>query len=237
MLAVNIPALLQRHPLFGQLPEPSRLLLSASMQQRTLQKGQFLFQQDQAFCGLYLLVYGAIALQSNARRAKRCEGSARVVDLVLPGRVFGVTDALSGQRSLCALACQACLLIQLPSLALHAEIDRNSTFSRLLIGLTAEKLARCRKHALDLAVHSTQERLLGFLLSLAEQQTSPQDVERVIRLPTSKREIASYLNMAQSQLSRNLSLLMERDLIEISAREIRIINLNRLRSLAARAAY
>ncbi len=138
--------------------------------------------------GFYVVVHGQIKLAFSSP-----QGNEKVVSIVGPGQSFG--EAVMFMEKPCPVFAQALedtRLLYIAKQGIFAAIDHDSAFARrMLAGL------RMRLHGLiqdveNYSLHSSTERVIGFLLQLAGAPTNgPIDIE----LPASKHIIASRLNL------------------------------------------
>src|SRR5262249_49284269 len=106
--------------------------------------------------------------------------------------------------------------------ALEALAQRDNDVARQLWDLTGRELRRVQDHIL-LLIKTAQERVVGFLLEMAERRSSGDAVE----LPMSRQDIADYLGLTIETVSRTLTSLENADAIEVPTSR-RIVLRNRL---------
>ena len=75
--------------------------------------------------------------------------------------------------------------------------------------------------------HTAEERLAGFLLSIAQRTGAGTE----LRLVMPRRDIASYLRLATETVSRLLARFQQENLLEVHRKQVRIIDLDALREL------
>jgi CRP/FNR family transcriptional regulator, nitrogen fixation regulation protein len=111
--------------------------------------------------------------------------------------------------------------------ALTALANRDAAIGRELFALTGRELRRVQERVL-LLIKSAQERLVSFLLEMAERACGG----NVVELPMSRQDIADYLGLTIETVSRTLTALESAAAIEVpTSRRIVLRNrsaLNRL---------
>jgi CRP/FNR family transcriptional regulator len=99
------------------------------------------------------------------------------------------------------------------------------------------QLDLCRERNLALAAKGSYERVATFLLTMICQTSATGKIANgesaYLRLPLSRDEMADYLGLALETVSRQMSLLRERQVIELpSLRQVMVPDLERLTEAA-----
>lgn len=147
------------------------------------------------------------------------DGRRQITGFYLPGEVFGL--AFGAQHTESAEAIADSKMVVLKSRVLDAVADRDASIARDLFTLTGQELRRVQNRIL-LLIESAQERVVGFLLEMAERLGA----ERSFELPMSRQDIADYLGLTIETVSRTLTGLESRAAIEVGAAR-RIVLRNR----------
>lgn len=209
----RIPDLLAAQPLFRELPAADLNTLSAASELLRPLKGEFLFHRGDLSRGFYIVVHGQIKLAMPAQ-----PDSEKVVDLVGPGKSFGAAIMfLEGRYPVSAQAVADSSVLLIPSRVLLPAIERTPLLARRMLAGLSMKLHGLIRDVEAYSVQSAMERVLGFLGGLvlgAESTVAPVQV----RLPASKRVIASRLNLTPETFSRLLHRLTEQGIIEVQGR-------------------
>lgn len=221
----RIPDLLAAQPLFRELPAADLSTLAASTELLRPLKGEFLFHRGDAARGFYVVVHGQIKLAMPAH-----PDAEKVVDLLGPGKSFGAAIMfLEGRYPVSAQAVSDSSVLLIPSRVLLPAIDRNPVLSRRMLAGLSMKLHGLIRDVEAYSVQSAMQRVLGFLGALAmSAEKNPGPVQ--IRLPASKRIIASRLNLTPETFSRLLHKLIDQDIIEVQGRVLVIRDPARLES-------
>jgi CRP/FNR family transcriptional regulator, dissimilatory nitrate respiration regulator len=152
--------------------------------------------------------------------------SERVLRFAGPGETFGEAALVLGEPlPIDAVAVTDTSLVVVPTVPLLALFDRDRRFARELLATLCQRLQAMIADFESATLHDAGERLAAYLGSLGEQ---------TVCLPAPKAVIASRLGMTKETLSRLLRTFMDRGLIEVAKREIRILDRARL-SAAARS--
>ena len=151
------------------------------------------------------------------------ERGERVLGLVAGGATFAEAAALRRQPSaydVVALADAA--IVALPVAAVEALAAAAPRFAANLIDLLAERTLGLQAELEASVLQRAPQRLAAYLCSLARGNGDK------IRLPVSKTLLAAILGIKKETLSRLLRDLAERRLIEVSRREVRLLDRERL---------
>jgi len=95
-----------------------------------------------------------------------------------------------------------------------------------LLKATLASLDRCREKSIALGRKAAPERIASFLVALAARTGKTEGKDIVLPLPMSRRDIADSLGITIETVSRQLTMLRERGVIETLGRsQIRILDL------------
>ena len=159
-------------------------------------------------------------------------GAERVLRFVGAGDSFGEAAVLLGRASAVeAVTLADSLLVVLPAEAIRALAARDAGFAHALARQLAERMLALLAEIESSELRPAAERLAAYLLSLAQ----PVNGGFTARLPATKTLVASRLGMKKETLSRLLHDLTSRKLIEVSRRDIVIVDRGGLAALASRA--
>jgi CRP-like cAMP-binding protein len=115
-----------------------------------------------------------------------------------------------------------------PRDSIFSVMDGNPGAARRMLGALSARLHRLIMDVETYSLHSGKQRVIGYLLSLAQQQEGPD----MISLPTSKRILASRLNLTQEHFSRVLHELSNAGLIVVKGRNFLVPDVEKLRAYA-----
>jgi CRP/FNR family transcriptional regulator len=132
------------------------------------------------------------------------DGRRQIVDVVGPGRLFGLTA--SERHSCSAVAATDTVVCRLE----RDAATRHAFIADRLARAALVEIDRLRDLALALGHKSAIERVAGFLLSLVgEVDGGPAE----IRLPVTRAEMANHLGLTPETFSRNLTRLKKDGLV------------------------
>ncbi len=218
----DISRLLINLPLFQQLRDDEISNLAAGTREIGLSKGQILFQKGAPLEGFYVVVYGQMKLAFSS-----LQGHEKVVSIVDPGHSFG--EAVMFMEKPCPVFAQALAdtrLVYIAKQGIFAAIDHDSAFARRMLAGLSMRLHSLIQDVEGYSLHTSTQRVIGFLLQLAGASTHHSPVE--FELPASKHVIASRLNLTPETLSRALHSLSEAGLIRVNGKRISVLDTTRL---------
>jgi CRP-like cAMP-binding protein len=158
-----------------------------------------------------------------ARRfSTRADGRRQIVDLLLPGDVFGF-----GARGRHHFAVEALIddtaVARYPRSRLEALAQADPRIVRELWEAASEAMSRLHGLILNLGRTTAEQKVGHFLVKIAER--FPDAQADSLTLPISREDIADYLALSVETVSRALTQLKRRGLIRLTGtRQIRILD-------------
>lgn len=167
--------------------------------------------------------YWFFVISGAARRcAIRPDGRRQIIDLLLPGNFFGFTVA-NDQNYIVEAVAKDTVLAAYPRQQVETLADSNPTLARELRQIAFDAVARLQAQLLIIGGTTAPEKVGSFILELAARLCAP-DSDRVA-LPMSRYDIAEYLAVSVETVSRSLTDLRHRGLIEMSGtRTVKIVD-------------
>jgi CRP/FNR family transcriptional regulator, nitrogen fixation regulation protein len=155
------------------------------------------------------------------------DGRRQIGAFYMAGDLFGLE--MGDEHTFSAEAISDAKVLVIKRSALVALAERNNEVARELWALTGRELCRAQDHTL-LLIKTAQERVVGFLLEMAERSSSNGELE----LPMSRQDIADYLGLTIETVSRTLTILENTAAIELpTSRRIVLRNRSALNRLSA----
>jgi len=142
------------------------------------------------------------------------DGRRSVIDFVLPGDFFGMAENGTYAHSLEVLADGS--FIRYPKKQLRDVLNNDPQAGRTFLNLMCEQLSAAQDRLLTLCRKSAVERIASFLLGMADRSPAQGTAASVVvKLPMNRADIADYLGLTIETVSRVLTQLRERNLIEV----------------------
>ena len=184
---------------------------------RPCHRRQKICRQGQVANTWYCVLSGAAL-----RCVNKIDGRRQIVDLLLPGDFFGLTNDNEYNYTV-ESAAPSTVIAAYPRKQIESQADSNPQLARELRQITFDRLSRLQEQLMILGRITAPEKVGAFLLTVADRQANG-DSDRVT-LPISRYDIADYLAISVETVSRALSELKRRGLIRITrTRIIQIID-------------
>ncbi|MBL8529908.1 MAG: Crp/Fnr family transcriptional regulator, partial [Burkholderiales bacterium] len=154
----------------------------------------------------------------------------KVVDIIGQGQSFG--EALMFMERPYIVYAQALadsMLVHVAKETVFAELDHDPRFARKMIAGLSSRLHALVRDVEDYCLSSGAQRVIGYLLR--EDQEAQAGPSLTVTLPVSKGVLASRLNLTPEHFSRILHELAEDGLISVEGRNVRILDLEKLRAV------
>lgn len=197
--------------------EPWQLQFAAASRMLTLARDERA-RLDQSCDQLVFLSRGATKLVAHASHDREQIVAFHFAnDIVcVPGRAHHLYALVALQET------------ELAAFSFDKVIDlaaREPAILRSLLLATRTSLGRCREKAIVLRSKSAPERLASFLVAMAERLGQAGGAGGLLPLPMSRRDIADSLGITIETVSRQLTVLRTRQVIETAGRShIRILD-------------
>jgi len=214
----------------GLSADDLRTLEGSVKSHRKLNKGEFLYRVGDSFRSLFAIRTGS---------TKTCEiaadGSVQITGFHLPGELLGI-DAINSDKHPCdVIALETTEVCELPFGKLEALARELPGLQHQLFRLMSREVAEEEGQLLMLGRMKAEERLAAFLLSFSKRFQllgySPTD----LRLPMSRQDLGDYLGLALETVSRLFSRFQEDKLITVQGRNVKLLNVVRLKGVTEQA--
>ncbi|MBH3341173.1 Crp/Fnr family transcriptional regulator [Pseudomonas mendocina] len=211
---------------FAALPPAlSQSLLNMAQVQR-LDAGQRLFRRGDKPSGLYAVVEGAVRVGAVSENGKEA-----LLTLVEPPYWFGEISLFDGlPRTHDAFTESASTLLLLPQHELLTLLEREPQYWRDFALLMSHKLRLAFVTLEDMSLLPAAPRLARRLLLIAENY-GESEPRRVLHL--AQEQLALMLSLSRQTTNQILKELQAQGVVQLTYGEIEILDLERLRQLAA----
>jgi CRP/FNR family transcriptional regulator, nitrogen fixation regulation protein len=209
------PAPAIRLPTYIRTSQASEISLPAIGAIRRLAKDEEVFAEGDRAPFFYKVASGAV------RTYKLLDDGRRQIDAFhLPGDIFGIESGEEHRFTAEAVG-QATVVVYrrcgLETLAAGGQ------FARQVVAAMMRALERAQDHMLLLGRKSALEKIATFILDMSERVSD----EDAIALPMSRADIADHLGLTIETVSRSLTELERRGVIEVPAQRRNIVLRNR----------
>ena len=181
---------------------------------RSFSRGERVFQEMDRPEVVYVLLGGSVIIAKETFSGKRI----LLTQLEMPGALFGEVYAFM-EKSSYDMYVEAVQKTSVLVLDNRIFTEKGDILSRKLrenlLEVFAEKAYNMNQKLRILGSGTLRERIVRFLVEC-------QDSEGVIHMSLSREEMADYLNITRPSLSRELGKMQEEGILELSRRQIRV---------------
>lgn len=206
---------LQRVSLFEGLEAPLLERLARATTCKEAKKGERIYWQSDTPRAFYFVVSGHVR-----RAIASPEGEERVIDILSPGRYFGLAEIFgSSPYASFAEAVEPVVLLRVGKEGLLDTIAESQILALKLLQAISEQQATFERDVAACFFQSGCGRLLDYLL----REAAPilrSDGDTVLELQISKRLIAARIGVSAETLSRAFRELSDAELIAVRGRKI-----------------
>jgi CRP/FNR family transcriptional regulator len=194
-----------------------------------LRKGEFLYLMGDPVISLYAIRVGTVKTHVTTE-----DGRTQVVAFHFPGDMVGLDSLARPHYASYATALEDTKLCLFPVDALRQQALSHAPLGTQLLLALDGLLQRTRAVQTMLALMTAEERLVTFLLWLADGFATRGYSSSAFVLRMSREEIGSYIGLTLETVSRQFSRLAEGGLIGVRHRTITLLDKPALRAIAAR---
>ena len=209
-------AILQAHPLFGQLGTHVVERLAACAHVRKIRAGATIFQKGDPGDCLFAVCSGTIRIGSHS-----IDGKDAVLNLIQPGGIFGEIALLDGQaRTADAQAVTDCDLMVIDRRDFMPMMAREPELALRVIEMLCARLRHTSQQVEDITFLDLPARLAKTLLSLAA--SSRFTISHKITF--TQRELGEMLGMTRESINKQLRAWEERNWIRLQRCSIVVLD-------------
>jgi CRP/FNR family transcriptional regulator len=197
---------------------------------KRVRKGETLFRSADPFTALYAVRSGFFRTSVLTE-----DGRDQVTGFHMAGEIMGLDGIVDEKHSCSASALEDSEVCILP----FSEIEQLSrdfpALQHHVHRMMSREIVRDQGLMLLLGSMRAEERLASFLLNLAQRLKARGFSSKEMLLRMTREEIGSYLGMKLETVSRTFSRFHQSGLIDINNKQLRILDVERLRQIATGA--
>jgi CRP/FNR family transcriptional regulator, anaerobic regulatory protein len=190
----------------------------------TLRRGDALYGAGDLFSNVYLVRTGSLKTVVSSP-----DGRDQITGLYFAGEPFGLNGISTGTHNDSAIALEESSVCIVPynefASLCHESAALQDQFYRLMSG----QINRVFFRRMLLASYSAEERIAALLLDVSDRYGKRGFSRLEFRLELTREEIGSYLGLTPETVSRYLTRLHRRGLIDVDLRFFRILDIEGLR--------
>ena len=192
---------------------------------RLYSRGEALFCMGDKFDALYMLKNGSAKSFSNTEN-----GHEQITNFYFPGDLIGFEgfDKMIHVHSLRFLERSAVCRISMYDF--NRIIIASESCRQVLLSKMSHSIIDEQQLLLSLAQHNAKQRLVKFLLDMADKNKQSSEPYPIVNLSMIRGDIANYLGMAIETISRLLTKMHVQGIINVNNRKIMLCNMAELHS-------
>ncbi|MDR2130097.1 MAG: Crp/Fnr family transcriptional regulator [Odoribacteraceae bacterium] len=228
--AVSLPDIFQCTGKFKQrfkhLPDDELDILFEGATVKEYGKGELIYMENTRVKGCFLLYSGAVKIFQTGS-----EGKEQIIRLGKEGDIFGFRSIIREEPTCTSVKTLTdCILCRIPGRSLLQAIALGSAIARAMIQIACQELGEANRYIKDIAQKSVKARLAEILLQIAADFGLEED--GTLTLSMTREDIGNFVGTATETLIRLLSDLKNERIIEAKGRRIRLLNIEKLRTLS-----
>jgi CRP/FNR family transcriptional regulator len=217
---------LRRVPLFNELSEPELESIAKNLSVGRYEAGQIVFTEGEEGGDLLIVMQGSIRIVKVA-----ANGRHQLLAIERIGASLGEVSVFDGgSYSTTAIAIESSALLRLRGEDFRRLCFAHPGVAVKVIKVLGHRLRQTRRLVEELSFATVRDRLIAYLLSLADARGIRSHTGVQVHLDENNEELASRLGTVRELISRNLGRLHGDGLIVMSRRTLSIPDEGRLRS-------
>lgn len=224
----NAEAVLRRAPLFDALDEEEARALRRQMTEVKLSRSEHLFVEGDDGDSLYVVLDGKMKLTRAA-----VDGRENLLSVLGPGEMFGELSLFDPRpRTATASAVTDATLASLKHEALRPWLKERPEVSLHMLRALARRLRRANDVTADLVFTDVPGRVAKNLLDLADRFGTQEPDGLHVHHDLTQEELAQLVGASRETVNKALADFAARGWLQISARSVLILDVERLRKRA-----
>lgn len=210
--------------LFESMTDAELTTIAESCSIRTYERNRQIMDERESTTDVFFVLDGTVRVN-----AYTAGGREVILSEVGAGELFGEFAAVDGlPRSATVMALSDCVLARMPAASFLDLVQRDARIASRLVKLLVTKVRRMTERVVEVSALAVRERVRRELLRLSPDGTALQQGS-VIRPAPTHYEIAARIGSHREAVTREFNRLEAEKIIEVRRREIRIVDIDRLR--------
>ncbi|HOC45988.1 MAG: Crp/Fnr family transcriptional regulator [Syntrophorhabdaceae bacterium] len=210
-------------PLFRGLSDNQLGLMAEAFPRRYYKPSEILFSEGEPASGFYILLSGRLKIYKLS-----LEGKEQILHIIEPGEPFAEVALFSETKfPAYAEAIEKSEVIFLSRNAFRQLIGNDPSIAMNMLAILSQRLKYFTRLIEDLSLKEVPQRFAAYLLFLAHREGSDH-----VSLGISKGQLASLLGTIPETLSRIITKMSGKGLIEVQGRKVSILDPTNIELLA-----
>ncbi len=219
---------LENFNLFESIDQSNMEKLNNITSMQEIQKSQPIYFAQDPSNSIFFLKKGRVKLTRTSP-----DGKEMIVALINPGDVFGEMSILDDtERTDYAITMDECLICAISKNDFREFSEKNPSLNLKLTKLIGFRMRKYSERIEGLIFKDAQQRVISFLLSLANEQGKKIGDEIFVKPFLTHQDIASLTACSRQTVNSILTSLREDGVIDFDRRKLIIKNNNELRKLS-----
>jgi CRP/FNR family transcriptional regulator len=210
----------------GLAPDEMRRLDDLVATRRKVKRREILFHDGERFSSLYAIRSGVFKT-----RVASDDGRDQVTGFQMAGDVIGLDGIVNDHHTCDAVALEDSEVCVMPFNLIEALSREVTGLQRHVHQIMSREIVREHGVMLLLGSMRSEERMAAFLLNLVQRLHARGFSKSELVLRMTREEIGSYLGLTLETVSRTLSRFVEKKIVEVDHRHLRILDAEALRRL------
>ena len=215
---------LRQAPLFLALDPEGAAALRASLTERSVAKGEIVFQEGEPGDRMYVILEGKVKLGQSSN-----DGRESLLAILGPGEMFGELSLFDpGQRTSTATALTDAVILALSNEQLRPWLAGRPEVATALLQALARRLRRTNEAMADLVFSDVPGRVAKALLDLGEKFGEVTSEGLMVTHDMTQEELAQLVGASRETVNKALADFAQRGWIRLESRQVMILDIERL---------
>jgi len=194
---------------------------------KPLQKSQHLYREGDDFQSVFAVRSGTLKAYKTTD-----DGREQVTAFYFPGEILGMDGISNNTHASSARALETAAVCEIPFSSLEKLSAMMPTLQRHFFQLMSREITEDQQLITLLSKNSADERVASLMLSISARNARRKLSATQFRLPMSRVDIGNYLGLTVETVSRVFSRMQKMNILSVDNKEIKILELEGLRSMA-----
>jgi CRP/FNR family transcriptional regulator len=194
---------------------------------KPLQKSQHLYREGDDFQSVFAVRSGTLKAYKTTD-----DGREQVTAFYFPGEILGMDGISNNTHASSARALETAAVCEIPFSSLEKLSAMMPTLQRHFFQLMSREITEDQQLITLLSKNSADERVASLMLSISARNARRKLSATQFRLPMSRVDIGNYLGLTVETVSRVFSRMQKMDILSVDNKEIKILEVEGLRSMA-----
>lgn len=194
---------------------------------KPLQKNQHLYRESDGFESVYAVRSGTLKAYKTTD-----DGREQVTGFYFPGEILGMDGISNNIHASSAKALETSAICEIPFSSLEKLSTLMPNLQRHFFQLMSREITEDQQLITLLSKNSADERVAALMLSISTRNARRKLSATQFRLPMSRVDIGNYLGLTVETVSRVFSRMQKMEVLRVDNKEIEILDIESLRSMA-----